>query len=107
MLDPKNLLYFNRIIFESKLVEDAEIAQFAKSMFELTLAYALVFRTQNDFNLCHEFLKQALLNLDMIKSNLVHMMTDDETLLNEIFGCKLLQFLAANLDLSAEKLSAR
>ena len=107
MLDPKNLLYFNRVIFESGLVEDAEIAQFAKSMFELTLAYALVFRTRNDFDLCHDFLKQALLNLDTIKSHLVHMTTSNETLLNDIFGCKLLQGLAANLDLSAEKLSAR
>ena len=88
-------------------MEDAEIAPFAKSMFELTLAYALVFRTRNDFDLCHDFLKQALLNLDTIKSNLVHMTTNSETLLKDIFGCKLLQGLAASLDLSAEKLSAR
>ena len=71
MLDPKNLIYFGRLIFEEKdFIEESEIAKVARSMFDVSIAYALVFRTRDDFNLCHDLVKQALLNLDLIKQNI-------------------------------------
>ena len=58
MLYPKNLIYLSRAVFDSGLVDQpTDIAKFAKSMYELTLGFAFVFRTKNDYQLCHELLK--------------------------------------------------
>ena len=106
MLDPKNLIYFGRILFDEGYFEASDIARNAKTMFDVTMAYALVFRTSSDFHICHELFKQALLNLALIKDNLSQVV-DDEAFFTDLFSNKLMQSLASKLDLSGERLSDR
>ena len=75
-------------------------------MFEASIGYALIFRTEEDYNLCHDLLKLALNNLDLMEKHLEQLIAD-EAQLKEFFSSKLLQALAANLDLSSNELSSR
>ena len=106
MLDPQNLIYFGRLLFDEGYFEASDVARSAKTMFDVTMSYALVFRTRTDFHICHELVKQALLNLSIIKDNLSQV-ADDEEFFTELFSNKLLQSLASKLDLSGERLSDR
>ena len=105
-LDPKSLIFFSQFIFENEVVEKKHIAKTAKTMFEASTAYALIFRTREDFHLCHELLKQALYNLDLMEKSLEQII-DDESLLTDFFSSNILQVLTMNLDLSREHLSDR
>ena len=99
MLDPKNLIYFGRLIFEEKFVEEEEIARISKTIFDTMLGYSLVFRTKDDFNLCHELIKQAISHLESIKSH-INQVSQDDDFLTKFFSNKLIQGMAGKLNLS-------
>jgi len=69
-LDPKSMIFFSRFIFDKGLVEESEIGKTALTMFEASMGYALIFRTKQDYDLCHNLLKQALINLDLMDKHL-------------------------------------
>ena len=106
VLDPQNLIFFGRLVFERDFIAESDKPKMAKTMFDLTLGYALVFRLQMDFKLCHNLLKQAITNLSLMDDHLAELV-EDEAILSDFFSSKLLQCLTSMLDLSAEHLSDR
>ena len=57
VLDPCNLIFFSKLIFENDYVKGSEKAKLAKTMFDVTLSMALVFRKREDYHVCHDLLK--------------------------------------------------
>lgn len=105
-LDPKSFLFFSKLVFESKLVSETELALTAMTVFEAAIAYALIFRTKSDFSLCHDLIKQALVCLDYLHKNLSQIVEDDEQL-TRFFSNKLLSAMTSNLDLSSSDITDR
>ena len=99
MLDPCNLIFFSRLIFEHSYVDANEKAKIAKTVFDVTLGYALVFRSDEDFHLCHDLLKQTMMCLKLMDEHLAEL-TENESVLTDLLSSKLMQTLAGKLDIS-------
>ena len=66
-------------------------------MFDLTIAFALIFRAEDDYDLCHDLVQQAFFYLDIIRQNLGQI-ASDSAILTEIFSSRLIEGLITNLD---------
>lgn len=105
-MDPKSFLFFANLISESGLGREGQQAKNVAILFEAALAFALIFRSENDYDLSNKLIRQALSDLRLLDDNLPQLAGDEE-LLTKFFGSKLMHILAANLDVSSQQLSDR
>ena len=106
ILDAQNLIFFCKLVTDEELVPQADLLPLAKTLFDILLAYALIFRSAGDYDLTHDLMKALLTHMVIIESRLADFATKPE-LMKEFFNCELLSILAANFDMSAEKLNTR
>lgn len=52
-LDPRNLIYFGRMIFEQGYVAQPDVLRVANALFDILIGYALIYRSPEDFDLTH------------------------------------------------------
>mmetsp|Transcript_20170 Transcript_20170/g.27262 ORF Transcript_20170/g.27262 Transcript_20170/m.27262 type:complete len:190 (+) Transcript_20170:1073-1642(+) len=98
-LDPASLMFFSRLLIEKDYHEEGQRLEITKSLFDVTLGYALIFSKQDDYHLTHELLSQAVHFLNLLDENLEALSTKDE-LLKDLFSSKLLQALGMGMDVS-------
>ncbi len=55
-LDPRNLIYFGRMIFEEGYVAQSDVLRVANALFDILVSYALIYRSSEDYNLTHRLL---------------------------------------------------
>jgi hypothetical protein len=64
-LDPLNLLFFNKLIVDLGYVEEGNLSKTAKSFFDLSIGYAMIFNQSEDYWLCLDLLKMAKHNMSI------------------------------------------
>jgi hypothetical protein len=105
MLDPLNLLFLGESIFELGYVsseDEAELCKMTKFMFDLCLAYALVFTREREFYINLDLLKMAKKLLGNLDEHLAEL-AKNESLLTDLFSSKLIQPLTINMNLDNEE----
>lgn len=70
------------------------------------MGFALMFRKSKEQVMCHKLIKQAMVNLSLIKDNMA-LFAKDETLVKDFFSSKLLEAVSKRLEMDKEKFSDR
>ena len=87
-------------------IEPGNLSKTVKTLFDLAIGYALIFRDQRDYGICLDLLKMAKRNMKLFNDNLFvdpQAIDRDEELCNAVFKSRLLQCLSKNLKFEADQ----
>jgi len=111
LLDPLNLLFLGDQVFELGFVsetDEAELCTLTKQMFDLCMAYSLVFTRETEFYINLDLLKMAKKLLGKLDAHLPALAENHEAILKDLFSSKLIQPLTINMSVDGcEKLNDR
>lgn len=106
LLEPESLMFLGQLILDlGYFAEDSKI-ELAKKMFDINMGFALMFRKTKEQVMCHKLIKQAMVNLSLIKDNMA-LFAKDETLVKDFFSSKLLEAISKRLEMDKENFSDR
>ena len=106
ILDAHNLIFFGKVIFDEGFISPEDKLRVANALFDITLGYALIYRSPEDYQLTHDLLKALMFNLTVIESH-VEELSRNDSLMKDFFSSSLLSTLTANFDMSGSSLNAR